>query len=54
MTHYRIPLLVRRGIHISYRLPEYGMVPEAVELVLDHGHEIGCHGCEHPLIMRLI
>jgi len=23
------------------------MVPEAVELVLDHGHEIGCHGYDH-------
>ena len=22
-------------------------VPEAVELVLDHGHEIGCHGYDH-------
>ena len=23
------------------------MVPEAVELVLDRGHEIGCHGYDH-------
>ena len=23
------------------------MVPEAVELVLDHGHDIGCHGYDH-------
>ena len=23
------------------------MVPEAVELVLDHGHEVGCHGYDH-------
>ncbi|MEA1906876.1 MAG: hypothetical protein U9N12_08005 [Euryarchaeota archaeon] len=24
-------------------------VPEAVELVLDHGHEIGCHGYDYSL-----
>lgn len=23
------------------------MVPEAAQLVLDHGHEIGCHGYDH-------
>src|SRR3972149_7164907 len=23
------------------------LVPEAIELVLDHGHEIGCHGYDH-------
>jgi peptidoglycan/xylan/chitin deacetylase (PgdA/CDA1 family) len=22
-------------------------VPEAVELVADHGHDIGCHGYDH-------
>jgi len=23
------------------------IVPEAIELVLDHGHDIGCHGYDH-------
>jgi len=30
------------------------MVPEAVELVLDHGHEIGCHDATIPRIVRSI
>ncbi|VVB85547.1 4-deoxy-4-formamido-L-arabinose-phosphoundecaprenol deformylase ArnD [uncultured archaeon] len=24
-----------------------GMVPEAVELVAEHGHDVGCHGYDH-------
>ncbi|PXF60751.1 MAG: polysaccharide deacetylase, partial [Candidatus Methanogaster sp.] len=36
---------IRCTFYFTGRMVE--MVPEAVELVLDHGHEIGCHGYDH-------